>query len=197
VTAGPWAGVDVGGRAKGFHVVVIDDRRIVAGPRRCRSVQDTLTWLGRSRPSRTAVDSPASLAPDCERSRPCERDFLAAGICRLRPTPDRRTLEARRDRYYEWIECGLDLYRALETAGITAIECFPTASWTRWAGARGARTRARWTREALPALELDGLPARTNQDERDAIAAAATARSAENGETEAFGDIVVPLPARG
>jgi hypothetical protein len=42
---------------------------------------------------------------------------------------------------------------------------------------------------------LDALPRRTNQDERDAIAAALTARQHDLGLTEAFGEIVVPSSA--
>jgi hypothetical protein len=53
---------------------------------------------------------------------------------------------------------------------------------TRGVDARGAQ-----------ALDLGRAPARLNQDERDAIAAALTARAHERGETERFGDIVVPL----
>ncbi len=49
-----------------------------------------------------------------------------------------------------------------------------------------------WTREALAACELLGVPSRTNQDMRDAIAAALTARDYEQGRCQRFGDIVVP-----
>jgi hypothetical protein len=44
----------------------------------------------------------------------------------------------------------------------------------------------------LAALGLDGMPARTNQDQRDAIAAAVTARQHTLGMTETMGEIVVP-----
>jgi hypothetical protein len=37
-----------------------------------------------------------------------------------------------------------------------------------------------------------GMPRRTNQDQRDAIAAAVTARQHTQGLTESFGAIVVP-----
>ena len=46
--------------------------------------------------------------------------------------------------------------------------------------------------EALAALNLEGLPSRTNQDSRDAIAAAVTARDYAHKHVDAFGDIVVP-----
>jgi predicted nuclease with RNAse H fold len=45
-------------------------------------------------------------------------------------------------------------------------------------------------------LGLEGVPARTNQDQRDAIAAAMTARQYTQGMTEAMGEIVVPVSLR-
>ncbi len=92
---------------------------------------------------------------------------------------------------------GLCLYEALEGAAVRTIEVFPTASWTRWSGRRGATRRSTWTRAGLAHLPLDNIPARTNQDQRDAIAAALTARQHSDKLTEVFGDIVVPTaPAR-
>lgn len=76
-----------------------------------------------------------------------------------------------------------------------AIECFPTAAWTRWHGPRAGRSRSAWTREGLAASELEGVPPRTNQDARDAIAAALTARDYDQGRYQAFGQIVVPRSA--
>jgi predicted nuclease with RNAse H fold len=132
------------------------------------------------------IDGPCSCAPDGETSRAGER-ALARAVCGIRWTPDRE--HVRGGGYYGWVVEGLRLYAALDRA---AIEVFPTASWTRWVGARGTRSRADWSRAGLGALGLAGVPARTNQDQRDAIAAAVTARSHSRGETEAFGEIVVP-----
>jgi hypothetical protein len=44
----------------------------------------------------------------------------------------------------------------------------------------------------LANLDLAGVPRRTNQDQRDAIAAAVTARQHTQGLTEAIGEIIVP-----
>jgi hypothetical protein len=57
---------------------------------------------------------------------------------------------------------------------------------------RGSRSRAAWTREGLRRLRLKGIPEKTNQDARDAIAAALTARLYDVEWTEAFGEIEVP-----
>jgi len=94
--------------------------------------------------------------------------------------------------YYAWIVEGLALFDALAVLGIEAIEVFPTASWTRWHGARGARSRSAWSQKGLAALGLEGVPRRTNQDQRDAIAAAVTARQHGQGLTDTMGEIVVP-----
>jgi predicted nuclease with RNAse H fold len=187
---GPWAGIDVGGRRKGFHLAVVDERGLVDGPRRAGSVADAVRQIGEHNPALTAIDSPIVPAPRGHRLRECERR-LSQEICGIRWTPDLPSLEANRG-YYGWVLHGLELYLALERAGLDVIECFPTASWTRWAGPRDARTRAAWTREALAALALPGLPGRTNQDDRDAIAAALTAREHSLGRTEQYGEIVVP-----
>jgi predicted nuclease with RNAse H fold len=98
----------------------------------------------------------------------------------------------RASRYYAWIVEGLALFGALSGSGAEVIEVFPTASWTRWHGPRGTRSRADWTRQGLAALGLDGVPARTSQDQRDAIAAAVTARQHSRSMTETLGEIVVP-----
>jgi predicted nuclease with RNAse H fold len=187
-----WAGIDVGGARKGFEVVVIGTDGLVAGPRRLPSSESVVSFLWDHEPSLVAVDSPRCGARDGERSRACERR-LAKEVCGIRYTPDQATLESG-NAYYEWIVRGLELYRALERSGWNVIECFPTASWTRWLGAKGnGRSRAAWTRAGLATLGLAGIPSRTNQDARDAIAAAVTARLHDDGKTETFGEIVVAL----
>ena len=186
-----WAGVDVGGRRKGFHVAVVDGACLVDGPVRLSNAHEVVDRLSGCRPRLVAVDSPRVSAPKGARSRPCERVFAAAGICSLRYTPDRRAIAS--NPYYEWIAQGLALYEALSEAGFRAIECFPTASWTRWLGPRGAEPRSAWSRRALARLGLRRVPDRMSQDDRDAIGAALTARAHDAGRSEAYGDIVVPL----
>jgi predicted nuclease with RNAse H fold len=190
-----WAGVDVGGRRKGFDLALVSDSRLEAGPARVTAVEDVAAWLAERSPRVIAVDSPRAAAPTGKQSRECERDLVKAGVCGIRYTPDQPTMQAHRTGYYDWILNGLDLYDALEDSGSTGwrvIECFPTATWTRLGGKRGTRRRARWTRDLLPVLMLDGLPPVMNQDGRDAIVAGLTARLYDEGATESFGEIVVP-----
>ena len=184
-----FAGVDVGAR-KGFDVTAIERDGVVAPPERLLSVGALAAWLLERTPRLVAVDSPRKAAPDGARSRRDERD-LARVVCGIRYTPDADALATSPD-YYAWIRHGFALYAALERAGMPAIECFPTATWTRLGGPRGTRSRAAWSRRVLARQGLTGVPARTNQDARDAIGAALTARLHDAGATECFGDIVVP-----
>jgi hypothetical protein len=94
--------------------------------------------------------------------------------------------------YYAWIVHGLDLFDDLVARGVEVIEVFPTASWTRWQSKRAAEHGQPRAGKLWAALYLEGVPARTNQDQRDAIAAAITARQHTQGLTETMGDIVVP-----
>lgn len=189
----PWMGVDVGGKRKAFDVALVDDQRLI-GWRRRQSVEQIIAWVESARPTVVAVDSPRSCAPPgCTHRR--EEKHLRDAVCGIRWTPPNAQLDG--NPYYEWIVEGLRLYKALARLPVDVIECFPTASWTRWHGARGDRRRAAWTRRALAAHQLGGVPSRTNQDMRDAIAAALTARDYEEGRFERFGDIIVPPAASG
>jgi predicted nuclease with RNAse H fold len=189
-----WAGVDVGGKKKGFHAVVIDDGGVVAGPQNIKEADEVVEWLEGFAPVVVAVDSPRCAAPAGERSRACER-ALASAVCGIRWTPDAETLHAG-GTYFEWIRNGLELYARLAAATATRweiIEVFPTASFTVWGEKRGQTRRARWSRLILERLALGGLPSRRlNQDDRDAIAAALTAHLHHAGEAQNFGEIVVP-----
>jgi predicted nuclease with RNAse H fold len=186
-------GIDVGGRRKGFHGCALRGDEVIAGPERLPDVAITVEWVVAQEPILVALDSPKECAPDGESSRADER-ALARGVCGIRWTPERSRLAG--NPYYEWVEHGLELYAALAMAGIDRdrlIEVFPTAAWTRWAGARGKKSRAEWSAAALRDLGLDGLPARRfNQDDRDAVAAALVARLHAEGRSEPFGAIILP-----
>lgn len=182
-------GVDVGGRRKGFDAALVEDSRLVSLKRRL-SVRGVVEWVQADEPAVVAVDSPRSCAPPGSTHRPAEKELRDA-VCGIRWTPARGKL--RGNPYYEWIVEGLALYGELAHVPVEVIECFPTASCTRWQGPRGKLKRSAWTRAGIAALNLQDLPDRTNQDQRDAIAAALTARNYAQGRFEAFGEIVVPL----
>jgi predicted nuclease with RNAse H fold len=185
--------VDVGGRRKGFDLALVDEYQVLELASRLDCAAVT-AFVEKARPSIVAIDSPRCCAPDGQTTRPGER-VVATMICGIRWTPDAAKVQA--GGYYAWIVEGLRLYEALSEPGdrtLEVIEVFPTASWTRWHGRRGQQGRAAWTRQSLAQLGLAGVPARTNQDQRDAIAAAVTARQYERGRTEQMGEIVVPAP---
>jgi predicted nuclease with RNAse H fold len=187
-------GIDVGGRRKGFHGCAMRGREIVAGPERLADVGAAVEWIVALAPSTVAIDSPCEGAPAGTRSRPDEHDFFDAGICHIRWTPAVEFF-ALNPPYYEWIVHGFELYDALAERLPSAhlIETFPTAAWTSWAGSRGKPSRARWSRDALAALDLANVPSRHNQDDRDAIAAGLVAQLHDEGaKTRAFGRLIVP-----
>lgn len=188
-----YAGVDVGGRRKGFDVAILDAHGVLrCHGRRLPSARAVWDLIAHFSPAAIAVDSPRRPAPDGCTSREDERALSRAGICKIRWTPDHRTIEEG-GRYYEWIRCGLGLYDLLEErTDAPVIEVFPTASWTRWHRHRGSEQRSTWSTAALTRLGIAESPERTSQDLRDAIAAAGTAYQWAHGETEAFGEIVVP-----
>lgn len=190
---GTWLGVDVGGERKRFDVAVIDEVRLLELERRV-DVDGVLALIDAHTPSVVAIDSPCSCAPHGSVARQDEL-ALNRAVCGIRWTPDETEIHA--NPYYAWVVEGLTLYRTLEDRrDLEVIEVFPTASWTRWSGKRNA-TRATWTRKGLRTLGLKDLPLRTGQDQRDAIAAAVTARQHAYGLTERFGEIVVPLKLSG
>lgn len=188
-----WAGVDVGA-GKGFDLAAIDRHGLVAGPERITEIPEVVRWLRQQHPRVVAVDSPRSPAPEGELSRRGERDLVRAGVCGIRYTPNEAEL-GQNKAYYAWIANGFDLYAAVRrkrSARWQVIECFPTATWSRLGGPRRSRSRARWSREILDGLHLQGLPSRMNQDARDAIGAAVTAKLYDDQRAEAFGEIIVP-----
>ena len=140
---GPWAGVDVGGRRKGFHLAVIEGDRVTE----LDNYTDAATLAAHLidlKPQAIGIDSPPEWAPDGEKSRPAEREFAAKKICGIRYTPDRATAEAHPGTYYEWIFNGMELWDALRQdpkLHDRLYEVFPTASWTIWHGPRGDRKR--------------------------------------------------------
>jgi predicted nuclease with RNAse H fold len=179
-----FAGVDVGGSRKGFHLAVVDGRRVV-DVAHVRDVSAAVAWLYEHAPELTAVDAPIEPGP-----RVCERE-LARSVCHLYFTP-----MLAEGPFYDWMRRGAELYAALLTAGLTAIECFPTATWTVLGAPRGGQSRASWSTAALGRTRLTGIPVRLGQDARDAIGAAYTAWLHARGRTDPrFTPIAVPLPA--
>ncbi len=181
-------GIDVGGSRKRFDFAVVDRHRLLqSGRGLCAS--DVADLINAHKPALVAIDSPRNAAADGHKYRPCEKELRDWVKCGIRWTPENAQIFDGRP-YYEWIRCGFDLYKRL--AAEQVIEVFPTASWTMWFGRREG-TRAAWTNRGFKNLGLEGLPTRSNQDLRDSVAAAVTARQHHDGETKVFDEtIVVP-----
>ena len=184
---GQFAGVDVGGRRKGFHLAVIQGWEVVELGQ-YREVGELVAKLVELGPGAVGIDSPPEWAPDGEKSRPAEREFARQKVCGIRYTPDRATAEAHTGSYYEWVFNGMELWEGLREAGFEGklFEVFPTASWTVWHGPRGKRKREEWSQEALEALPLELPEVEWSQDLRDAVAAAWTVALLAGGGAKAF-----------
>ena len=192
-----WAGVDVGGKRKGFHLALIESGH--GTPRLCLQAQITgdkaaegvYKLLAEFGPKVVAVDSPRRAAPVGKTQRACEHALNAAIGCGIIGTRDAATIAVRPDDLYEWIQQGWALYKALNRqSSWTVIECFPTATWARLDRVRPRGvSREKWSddilrRELEQPGRLGGLPPKCNQDVRDAIGAAYTAYLKGKGKTK-------------
>jgi predicted nuclease with RNAse H fold len=177
------AGIDVGGPRKGFDLAVCE---LVGQGWQLRHLARHTTPAGvlavlaaHGGPEEVlavGIDAPEEPAAPGARLRPSEL-LVRRLVCGIRWTPDTRAIAAN-STFYGWLIQGFALWQALRVAGFRGdqvVEVFPTAAWTRWCGPREARSRAAWSTAGLAGLPLSGLPPRTNQDQRDALAAALVA----------------------
>jgi predicted nuclease with RNAse H fold len=188
-----FAGVDVGGPRKGFDLAILEGSTVVellSG----QDVDEAASAIAAAGALVVGIDSPCSCALPGEKSRPGERK-LAGELCPIFYTPDEQTVRSGNP-FYRWVVEGLALYAALarEAPTAEAIEVFPSAAWTVWAGPREGRPKPAWSRRALKASGVSGLPGRTSQDARDAVGAALVARAHWHGGTSDYGGIMVPRP---
>lgn len=192
-----FAGIDVGGRTKGFHVAILAGSEVKLYQFGSSEKKKIANLLDEEGVGVVAVDSPIDAARNGERSRECEREFGKKGICGIRYTPEKT--EIKPGGYYEWIYEGMELYKRLSKCKAKVVECFPTASWTIWNGPKKDRTRAQWTTKGLRKfrLNIDNGGRRLNQDFRDAIAAAKTAECCAKGKGRYYSDILpIVVPKR-
>jgi predicted nuclease with RNAse H fold len=187
-----WAGIDVGGRRKGFDIAIISNDAVLRHLSRSQSPTEVVEILLKHSPRLLGIDCPESPAGVGAKHRPCEL-LVNREVCGIRWTPDSATIGRNQD-YYGWLSNGFELWNEVRAAGMNAVEVFPTASWTIWNGRRGKASRSRWSREGIAKLGVIDLPTRMNQDERDAVASAWTARMADLGQVAAaYEPIVIPL----
>ena len=188
-------GIDVGERR--HHVAVVDEQGKLVGDFLSpsgHSHDDVLELVIslKARIRTVGIDAPCALAADGDRSRLCERVMQRQVGCRIFPTPDSSSLDGH---WCEgWIRAGLRLYASLRAElDATLCEVFPTASYTAWSGPRPASmTKTAWSDTTLREQgHLRGtqgsLPRTWNQHQRDALAAAWTARDVHFGSAREIG----------
>ena len=176
-SSGVFVGIDVGARV--HHVAVVDDRGAVLElPAAGVDLEAVVAGLeARGAVRGIAIDAPAVPAPVGLRSRPAEAHVVRALGCRIFATPPAEQVAG------HWLEgflrAGFQLHARLADHG--AVEVFPTASRTVWAGRRlPGETKAAWSERVLRARAAGlgvarTLPGRWNQHQRDALTAAWTA----------------------
>jgi predicted nuclease with RNAse H fold len=187
--AARWMGVDVGGKRKPFDAALIEDQRLV-DLRQRQSIDNVVAWVASVKPTVVAIDSPDRAQPRAHA--PAGRKRLRETVCGIRwtpPTPSSKPIRTTSGSSRDY--ASTTRWRANHSRWSSVTDRLLDAP----ARARSGRQRSVWTREALAALGLKDAPPRTNQDMRDAIAAALTARDYEQGRFETFGGIVVARPA--
>ncbi|HKT33254.1 MAG TPA: DUF429 domain-containing protein [Nitrospira sp.] len=190
------AGIDVGGTKKGFHVVALRGKTIVAMLSRCRA-QEAVAWCREHRVSAVAIDAPCRWSLT-GRARPCERELAGLGLsCFSTPCQSIGTVHP----FYRWMVNGAELVRLLTPhyriyddpiALIEPLcfETFPQAIACALSGKRLSAKRKRVDRRRV--LKESGLAIQclTAIDEIDAALCALTAQYVLDGRFRAYGDAV-------
>ena len=200
------AGIDVGGKRKGFHAVALRDGRYlsqfahsdpahVAGW--CREIGATV--VGVDAPCRWSVDG---------RSRPAEIQLMRSGI-QCFSTPTEVAARANKSNFYGWMLNGAELFAQLEQTyplftGIEketfCFETFPQAIACALAGEIvSAKQKSTIRRQLLSNLGFELTPF-SNIDKVDGALCAVAANAAIRGAIRRFGDchtgfILVPSKA--
>jgi predicted nuclease with RNAse H fold len=197
------AGIDVGGKGKGFHAAVMRNGILTA--RAIATAQEAADWCVAEGAQVVAVDAPMGWSVT-GRSRQAERELKWDGvIIQCFRTPDAET--GRTKAFYGWVWNGMELYDCLahhyrrydgmNRAGEVVFETFPNAVACALAGRVIPAKPKRATRRGL--LQAQGLDDSRlkNIDEVDAALCALTAVRFTAGRTVQFGNaaegfIVIP-----
>ena len=129
-------GVDVGGRTKGFHAVVIQHGRVLSKTNDC-DPEGIATWCLGHNPRAVAVDAPCAWSQSGS-SRAAERDLRLFGKkISCFSTPTRAKAKQNVSSFYGWVFNGESLYQQLEKShriftgmdadGTVCVETFPHA----------------------------------------------------------------------
>ena len=178
-------GIDVGGKRKGFHAVLLSSQSIQAVFEHTDPVQ-LVAWSLSHQPAVVAIDAPCGWSTSSG-SRQSERSLAHQGKripCFCTPTRAR----AAQSRFYDWVFNGEQLYQAFQRQSITPIETYPygVSEIILQRSPLPAKKQAR-RQEALAKMGLLN-PCLTSIDFRDAALAALTADAFKKDKTHAFGN---------
>ena len=187
-------GIDVGGTKKGFHLVMLNRQRQIAGSPRVVHAQSEITqYIQDHKPAVVAIDAPCGWSD--AKSRLAERELARRGI-HSHCTPTRK--RARESSFYHWmfagekaVQAASDL-RPLFTGGRSvngrSFEVFPTA--TVQILKKEARpksvSKTAWRRGLLDELGIEQASL-SNLDYVDAALCALTGLFALEGNFPTFG----------
>jgi predicted nuclease with RNAse H fold len=196
-------GVDVGGRAKGFHAVALKGGHI-AGKKRTCAAMEIRDWCLELGASAVGVDAPCraslnGLGRGAEKALAAERIFSFS-------TPTREN--ASKKPFYGWMICGWELFQLLESSyplisgsslvsSRASFETFPHAVACALAGSVvSAKNKRTVRREILRRFGIEEALV-SNIDEVDAALCAIAAVHLRNGTHRVYGGpldgfIVVP-----
>lgn len=198
---GPVAGIDVGGRKKGFHAVALDSAGAVSGRRASADPEEIAAWCAELGALVVAVDAPCAWSTD-GRSRPAEVALKKASI-QCFSTPSRETALAHATNHFGWMVNGERMFRALVTLHPLvalstvevpcSIETFPQAVACALAGTSvSAKRKGAVRRDLLRRQGLD-LTLLSNIDFVDAALCALAARYVVLGKARAYGEPLTGL----
>jgi predicted nuclease with RNAse H fold len=200
------AGIDVGGRAKGFHAVALRGGAYLNQIASC-NVTEVTDWCRQINARLIAVDAPCRWS-DTGRARSAERELMAEKIWCF-STPSREAAEKHPKDHFGWMINGAALYADLETSHVLfddksqrtaqpiCFETFPQAIACALAGKIvSAKKKRRLRRYILSCANVDTSKF-TNIDQIDAALCAFTAYQFALGNYKCYGDatsgcIVVP-----
>ncbi len=200
------AGVDVGGKRKGFHAVALRDGAWLAQIT-SRDSAAIAAWCREIGARYIGIDAPCRWC--CTGStRPAERELKARKIGCF-STPTLAAAQARTDKHYEWMLAGAELFARLEAdyplyaggavdpAQPACFETFPHAITCALRGTIVSAKNKRKDRSALLAAAGITLPPRAVMDTIDAALCALVAAHFAAGAITVYGEphsgfIVVP-----
>ena len=194
--AGAVAGVDVGGRRKGFHAVTLNSAGAISGRRASCDPEEIVAWCAELGARLVAVDAPCAWSSD-GRSRPAEAALKKVPV-QCFSTPTREAALAHATDHFGWMLNGERLFQALApsfpltfaaaVADPGSIETFPQAVACALAGAHVSAKRKRTVRRDLLRRQGLDLSLLTNIDFVDAALCALAARFVLLGNARSYGE---------